>query len=387
MEELLKQLNALKDQITGYQNRIKDLEEKGGKFDELKALVDSQKDEMDKLIAKVEKQGISGLNKDDSAKAKAVANFAAMARGDYKDVLRTDSNKDGGFLITPEIEAGILHLAATEGTMRSIADVRNTNRNSVVLNVRVSGAAAGHVGEAEERTTTDGPEYAQVEIPIHTQYAQPEITNEALEDADEDLAAEIMAAIAEALGTQDENDFITGTGVKMPSGLLSYDVKLCAKQADLEWGKMGYVKTGKNGALADANKQNTFIDAKKLLHVRYRTNARLLINSNTAAELEKLTDTTGRPLWTEGVKEGQPAKFIGIPVEINDYMPDINNSGSLPFALIGDFKKGYAIRDRKGMTLTRDAITHKGFVKFYTEKRTGAGIKNFKAIVAIKAIA
>ena len=387
MEELLKQLNALKDQITGYQNRIKDLEEKGGKFDELKALVESQKDEMDKLIAKVEKQGISGLNKDDSAKAKAVANFAAMARGDYKDVLRTDSNKDGGFLITPEIEAGILHLAATEGSMRAIADVRNTSRNSVVLNVRVSGAAAGHVGEAEERTTTDGPEYAQVEIPIHTQYAQPEITNEALEDADEDLAAEIMAAIAEALGTQDENDFITGTGVKMPRGLLSYTEKLCAKQADLEWGKMGYVKTGKNAALADANKQNVFIDAKKLLHVRYRTNARLLINSNTAAELEKLADTTGRPLWTEGIKEGQPAKFIGIPVEINDYMPDINNAASLPFALIGDFKKGYAIRDRKGMTLTRDAITHKGFVKFYTEKRTGAGIKNFKAIVAIKAIA
>jgi HK97 family phage major capsid protein len=387
MEELLKKLNELKDQISGYQARIKDLEDKGGKYDELKALVDSQKDEMDNLIAKVERQGVAGLNKDDSAKAKAIANFAAMARGDYKDVLRTDSNKDGGFLITPEIEAGILHLAATEGSMRAIADVRNTNRNSVVLNVRVSGAAAGHVGEAEERSTTDGPEYAQVEIPIHTQYAQPEITNEALEDADEDLAAEIMAAIAEALGTQDESDFITGTGVKMPRGLLSYTEKLCAKQADLEWGKMGYVKTGKAAALADASKQNVFIDAKKLLHVRYRTNARLLINSNTAAELEKLADTTGRPLWTEGIKEGQPARFLGIPVEINDYMPDINNAASLPFALIGDFKKGYAIRDRKGMTLTRDSITHKGFVKFYTEKRTGAGIKNFKAIVAIKAIA
>lgn len=386
MEELLKQLNALKDQITGYQNRIQTLEEKGGKFDELKALMDSQKDEMDKLIAKVEKQGLSGLNKDDGAKAKAIARFAAMARGDYKDLMRTDSNKDGGFLITPEIEAGILHLAATEGSMRSIADVRNTNRNSVVMNVRVSGAAAGHVGEAEERSTTDGPEYAQIEIPIHTQYAQPEITEEALEDADEDLAAEIMAAIAEALGTQDEEDFILGDGVKKPRGLLSYTEKLCANQAALEWGKMGYVKTGKAAALADANKQNVFIDAKKLLHVRYRTNARLLINSNTAADLEKLTDTTGRPLWTDGVQEGQPSKFIGIPVEINDYMPDINNSGSLPFALLGDFKKGYAIRDRKGMTMTRDAITHKGFVKFYTTKRTGAGIKNFKAIVAIKAI-
>ena len=59
-------------------------------------------------------------------------------------------------------------------------------------------------------------------------------------------------------------------------------------------------------------------------------------------------------------------------------MPDITNTDGLPFALLGDFKKAYAIRDRKGMTMTRDAITHKGFVKFYTTKRTGAGIKNFK---------
>jgi HK97 family phage major capsid protein len=387
MDELLKQLQALRDSIADYQARIKTLEAGGGKYDELKALVASQRDELDKLVAKVERQGIAGLNQADTARAKSIAQFAALARGNFKDAMRSSSNEDGGFFITPEVEAGILHLAAQEGSMRSIADVRNTIRNSVVINVRINGAAAGHVGETEERSTTSTPQYAQVEIPVHTQYAQPEITTEALEDADEDLVAEIMAAIAEALGTQDEEDFITGDGVKKPRGLLAYDEKLCSKQSDLVWGKMGYVKTGKSGALADTLKQNVFIDAKKLLHVRYRTNSRMVINNNTAAELEKLTDTTGRPLWVDSVKDGQPARFIGIPVEINDYMPDIGNSGGLPFALLGDFKKGYAIRDRKGMTITRDALTHKGFVKFYTEKRTGAGIKDFRAIVAIKAVA
>jgi len=387
MEELLKQLKALQDSIGAYNARIQSLENVNGKIDEYKAMATAQKEELEKLIAKVERQGVAGINKDDSAKVKAIAAFAAIARGNFVGAMRSSSNEDGGFLITPEIESGIMHLAALEGSMRGIADVRNTNRSSVVINVRVSGAAAGHVGEAEERTTTDGPQYAQIEIPIHTQYAQPEITEEALEDADEDLAAEIMAAIGEALGTQDEEDFISGNGVKKPRGVLSYPQKVCASQADLVWGKLGIVKTGVNQALTATKPQNTFITAKSLLHVRYRTGSRLVINSTTAAELEKLTDTTGRTLWIDSLQEGQPARFSGIPVEINDYMPDITNTDGLPFALIGDFKKAYAIRDRKGMVLTRDNLTHKGFVKFYTTKRTGAGIKNFKAVVGILASA
>lgn len=385
MEKLLEQLKALQASITTYQGRIEALETQNKEHDDLKALVNSQKDEMDRLIAKVEKQGVAGVNKGDSEKIKAIASFAALARGNFKDAMRSSSNEDGGFLITPEIEAGIMTLASTEGSMRAIADVRNTNRSSVVINVRVSGAAAGHVGESEDRSVTDGPTYAQIEIPVHTQYAQPEITEDALEDADEDLAAEIMASIAEALGSQDEEDFITGDGVKKPRGVLSYETKVCAKQKDLVWGKMGIVKTGKALSLAEAKPQNTFITAKSLLHVRYRTGARLVINNTTAAELEKLTDSTGRPLWIDSVQEGQPPRFNGIPVEINDFMPDITNTDGLPFALIGDFKKAYAIRDRRGMTMTRDAITHKGFVKFYTTKRTGAGIKNFKAVVGIVA--
>ncbi len=387
MEKLLEQLKALQASIATYQGRIETLESQNQQNTELKALVDSQREELDKLIAKVEKQGIAGMNKGDSDRIKAIASFAAIARGNFKDAMRSSSNEDGGFLITPEIEAGILTLAATEGSMRGIADVRNTNRSSVILNVRVSGAAAGHVGETEERGVTDGPKYAQIEIPVHTQYAQPEITEDALEDADEDLAAEITASIAEALGAQDEEDFITGDGVKKPRGILSYETKVCAKQADLVWGKMGIVKTGVAQGLTATKPQNTFITAKSLLHVRYRTGARLVINGTTAAELEKLTDTTGRPLWIDSVQVGQPARFNGIPVEINDFMPDITNTDGLPFALIGDFKKAYAIRDRKGMTMTRDAITHKGFVKFYTTKRTGAGIKNFKAVVGILASA
>ena len=110
MEKLLEQLKALQASIATYQGRIETLESQNQQNTELKALVDSQREELDKLIAKVEKQGIAGINKGDSDRIKAIASFAALARGNFKDAMRSSSNEDGGFLITPEIEAGILTL-------------------------------------------------------------------------------------------------------------------------------------------------------------------------------------------------------------------------------------------------------------------------------------
>ncbi|MGH0051932.1 MAG: phage major capsid protein, partial [Sphaerochaetaceae bacterium] len=227
----------------------------------------------------------------------------------------------------------------------------------------------------------------EIEIPIHEQYAYPEISDRALEDADENLAAELEATIAEALGVQDEEDFITGDGVKKPRGILSYPMKAATTVKDLEWGKICTVKTGAAGALADTNPQDVFLKAKAILKMRYRAGAVLLVNTTTAGVLEQLKDTTGRPLWSESLRDDAPGRFAGIKVEINDYLPDIGNSGNLPFAILGNFKKGYAIRDRKGMTMLRDPYTKKGWVRFYTTKRTGAGVKDFFALIGIKSVA
>ncbi|PKL28546.1 MAG: phage major capsid protein [Spirochaetae bacterium HGW-Spirochaetae-2] len=388
MDELMKQLKALADSIAAISGRIDALEKargSAGDMDALKAEMTKQKDEVTAILAKVQREGITGLDAKGAKRAEAITAFVGAVRGNLSAVTRTSSNEDGGFFVTPEIEAGIMHLAATEGSMRSIADVRGTNSDEVVINVRVKGAAAGHVGENDEREETETPKYAQIRIPIHTQYAEPVISNQALEDPDEDLAAELTFAISEALGVQDEEDFVLGNGVKKARGILSYPTKLCAKKKDLEWGKVPVVKTGKALSFAEANPVQVFRTAKKLLKVAYRTGAVIVTNSDTAAVMEGFVDDNGRPLWVDSIKDGQPDRLIGLGVVINDYMPDIDNAEGLPFAALMNPKKAYAIRDRKGMTMIRDPYTKPGFVKFHTEKRTGAGIKNYEAIVLIKA--
>jgi len=388
MEELLKQLKALSDSIGAISSRIDSLEKakgSGGELDAFKAELERQKSEITEVLAKLQREGVKGLDAKGAKKAQDIAAFVGAVRGNFSSVVRTSSNEDGGFLVTPEIEAGIMHLAAAEGSMRAIADVRGTNSDEVVINVRIQGAAAGHVGENDERGETATPKYAQIRIPIHTQYAEPVISNQALEDPDEDLAAELTYAISEALGVQDEEDFILGDGVKKPRGILAYESKLCTKIKDLVWGKVPYVKTGAAKAFAATNPVQVLREAKKLLKVAYRTGAVIVVNSNTAAVMEGFVDENGRSLWTDSIKEGQPDRLIGLGVVVNDYLPDVDNTENLPFAILMNARKAYAIRDRKGMGMIRDPYTKPGFVKFHTEKRTGAGIKNYEAIVLIKA--
>jgi hypothetical protein len=51
----------------------------------------------------------------------------------------------------------------------------------------------------------------------------------------------------------------------------------------------------------------------------------------------------------------------------------------LPVAF-GNFKMGYTIVDRLGISTLRDPYTAKPFVQFYTRKRVGGDVTNFEAI-------
>ena len=63
-------------------------------------------------------------------------------------------------------------------------------------------------------------------------------------------------------------------------------------------------------------------------------------------------------------------------------MPDIAaNSLSLAF---GDFKRGYLVVDRLGVSVLRDPYSAKPYVLFYTVKRVGGGVQDFDAIKLLK---
>ena len=68
---------------------------------------------------------------------------------------------------------------------------------------------------------------------------------------------------------------------------------------------------------------------------------------------------------------GQPVVFASDLVAVG--------AAALPIAY-GDFRRGYTIVDKIGVTTIRDNITDKGRVKFYVSRRTGGAVTCFDCL-------
>jgi HK97 family phage major capsid protein len=124
------------------------------------------------------------------------------------------------------------------------------------------------------------------------------------------------------------------------------------------------------------------IDLEYALKAGYRQNASFVMNRKTQAVLRKLKDDSGNYLWQPAATADGRATLLGFPLVEAEDMPDIAaNALSIAF---GDFKRGYLIVDRQGVSMLRDPYSAKPYVLFYTTKRVGGGVQNFEAIKLLK---
>jgi HK97 family phage major capsid protein len=297
-----------------------------------------------------------------------------------RKALQRGSDVDGGYLVPVDIAEGIDRVASTISVVRSLADVRTIGTNKHQARVKTSGMAARWVGEGETGGESANAKYGRIEIDAEELEVEPWVYNDTLEDADFDLEADVTNEAGIGLGEAEGVAFITGSGVKRPRGILTYDTVVNSSYA---WGKVGFIKSGADGAFATSNPSDKIIDLIHSLKAQYRNGAVLLMADTTLAEVRKLKDGSGNFYLFNPDPTGKFSGFVlGVPVEIDDNMPVVaSNSLSIAYA---NFKRAYRIVDRSGIALIRDNITTKGTTKFNFRKRVGAGIINFEAIKLMK---
>lgn len=317
-----------------------------------------------------------------------LASYKAMAAkmGRFRGALHTESNQQGGFLVPEEIDYTIERALYDLSIMRQLATIRPMTSATLKKFFNLGGTTTGWVGERELRTETETPIIKELEYPTAEVYAEPQITAIALEDAGVDLEAWLAEELQIAFGEAESDAWINGDGNKKPWGLLGgYDkVANASFVADLasHFGKWGYVVTGAASSFPTANPGDVIVDFHHSLRTQMRGNATFLMNDLTAATVSKFKDGEGNYLWRDRISDDHDATLLGKPVAYDEIMPDIG-AGNYPIAY-GDFKKGYLILDRAGMSSIRDDITKKGWVKFYTRKRVMGGGANFEAIKLLK---
>lgn len=373
--------------------RLKQIEEKGVSSKDLDEKLGKINGELDKLgkdiDAALKAANRPGPGKDaDETPAELKSGLSKyMRKGDRADftseeikAMSGQSDPDGGYLVTAEMDTEIDRIATTEMSFASIANERTVGSATYKKLVKTSGVSGGWVGESEDSSESGANKYAEIDIPVHRVYAEPWIPNDLLEDAEYDLEADLADEAGITFGEQEGDGFINGDGVKKPRGILAYDTVANASWA---WGKVGFIKTGVNGAFAATDPADELILLQHALKQRYRGNAVFLMNDTTLGTVRQFKDSSGAYyLWQPDSTAGFGGRLLGSRVSVDDFMPDLaTNSFSIAF---GDFRRAYTITRRRGIAVIRDNVTKKGTTKLHLSRRTGGGVVQFEAFKLLK---
>lgn len=387
---------------------LKKLEERAGAFedfkkknDEMLAAKASGKDvsalqdtirqmsehmtKLDSTIIELEKKaGRPKLGDDDTEAAEAHRKaFNLFAKkGDesglielHQKAMNSQSDPDGGFLVLPELDTMIERVVPTISTFAGLADNITIGIAKWQKMMKTSGMSMRRVADGANGGESTAPKYAKVEIEAFTAEVEPWVFNETLEDAminlEADLADEAAIAFAEGLGAE----VITGNGVGACRGITSYDK---VANASYEWGKVGYIPTGKSAAFASVAPADALISLQHALKAQYRPGAYWLTNDTTLGIMRQMKDGSGSYyLWNPDPAAGFGGRFLGSPVSVDDNMAPVG-AGSFSVAY-GNWKRAYKIVNRRGTKLLRDPYTAKGQTKFNFTRRFGGGVVNFEA--------
>ena len=220
----------------------------------------------DKLEARLNRPGAGGDGK--AATPEQIEHKAQLERylrkgeeGDLRSLERkamtAQSDPDGGFLVTPEMDAMIDRVASTVTSFRGLARQVTIGGPSYKKLVKTRGVSGGWLGESEESSESTAPQFSEIEILAQIMYAEPWVPNSLLEDSNYDLEADLMDEAAITFREVEGTAFINGTGVKQPKGFLSETV---VANASMAWGKIGYIATGVSGDFAASNKADKVVD-------------------------------------------------------------------------------------------------------------------------------
>ncbi|WP_302796446.1 phage major capsid protein [Hafnia paralvei] len=355
-------------------------DEESKQFDEVKTQAESLNTEIQRFedLADAERKQAEKTPEDKSNRSKVTNDELRtyIMTGDTRS-LSTGVPADGGYTVIPDLDKQIMRQLSDDSEMRQICTVKTTSSNEFKKLVSVGGAEVAHGEEGKARGETATPKLEEVSIKLFPVYAYPKTTQEILDFSDVDIMGWLTEEISDTFTETEELDLVSGDGSKKSKGFLAYPRAATADKT------RPFGTLEKMDAAGAAPTADELIDLLFKLKKKYRKNAVWVMNSNTAAALQKLKNGNGDYIWRDGLQKGDPDMLLGKPVHYLENMPDA--AAGQPVLAVGDFKRGYFIVDHTTGTRTRpDNITEPGFYKVHTDKYLGGGLVDSNAIKVLE---
>lgn len=374
---------------------IKEAETRAGQATaETRAQVDALNNKITELLASVKelevrakrppKQGKDGkeITPEMELRSKAYEKYIRYGLGETSTAnwtpeevraLAGTSDDDGQFIVPDEFESTLIMKAYDLAEVRPLCQVGTTSRDTVKMGSLskpiVAWGTAG-LSVPQQQLASGG-----IEIPIRNVRALVLMSNDTLDDAAADVMTQLEEAFDMAVAEAEDDAFISGASPNSPSGIMANSAVLAS-----------HVVTGVAANIYDATHNG--MDALKSimygLKKTYRRNATWAMNSATEGAFRKLVDGEGRYLWDYQVALGGAQTLLGRPIINPEGMDDIG-AGKYPVVL-GDFRSGYKVRDRTGLSIKRLVERYAEFdqTAFILKKRVGGQVALAEAFKCLK---
>jgi len=366
---------------------------------EAKANIEKMNKKIDDLEFRLNKQalvlpGAEKGAKSEEQKARSAAFYKWLRNGKAgmepaeRKALVEDAT---GLILVPEdLEAEIIRAIPALAPLRGICNVRNTNRDKV----RVRSLTDVTVGWGKLETGTLISESTMVPtdeyIYAEDLYGLTKVGEDELMDTDANLQSIIAQSFAEAIAAAENTAFAVGTGhtYKQPAGIAVDSVLRTSLESGC--GAGDDATYGISWATDDTPIFEDIIKCEYKLPTQYLNGASWLMNRKDERKLRVLraggyTATDGPWLWQPSLQVGQPNAIDGYPVYTCSDIGDSALTTAVTNVVFGNFKMGYMIVDRQGITLQRldELYAESGLVGFKVHFRVGGGLVRYPAFQII----
>lgn len=286
-----------------------------------------------------------------------------------------------GFAVPEDLRLQVIERLPGMTVVRPLANVMTTSRD-VLSMIKRTGGNSRYIGAsrvtwvdevpASAATSATNPTFGKVSIPVHVTMANVAMSRSTLEDSGIDLVGYVREELQNAMAQDEDEQFLVGSGVGKPQGVLN---GTAANGAPFD----SDVQTVNSGAAA-ALTGDGIVKVPMKLDAQYRNSPSCCwIGAKATYEaIYLLQDGNGRYLWRshdDNLATGYPKQLQGYPIKESEALPAI---GANKYPLIfGDWKRGYTIADRVGLSLERyqDSNTQAtDTVIFYARRRLGGQV-------------
>ena len=243
---------------------------------------------------------------------------AAEMQHEQRATLQADSDVGGGYLVPTQVVGRLIQAVDDLLFIRGLATVfpLTTGDSMGAPSLDSDPADFDWTAELTPVNEDTGIGFGKRELTPHPLSKLVKISNKLLRTAALNPEDIVLQRLAHKLAVTEEKGFLTGSGAGQPLGVFTASTDGISTARD--------VATG-NSTTAIAF--DGLISAKYALKSQYWSRARWMFHRDAMAAISKLKDSDGQYLWRPSVREGEPDRILGHPVDVSEFVPNTFTTG------------------------------------------------------------